>query len=322
MRTSIALSFLILWCSDFPLSELPPSDALSEEQRLTRQFMADVANLFVAREMELATLHAFIAEAHTAPLLLLGDEGVGKTALLAQFVQARAVTYPDALLLPVFFGLHYTTMTPVVHQILTALVRHFKLAAMIPEEPSAQLLLLASWLRHPPFATPAHPVVLVLDGLNVLNEHDDAGALAWLPPHHSPHFRLVLAAPHTRAHTHLARLYGDVLRELRVEVLPDVARRALVEATLTPLGKALSSAHTHALVSAPCAGSPLFLRAVLHQLAMHSSHTQLSATLDELVTVRDLGALFDVRLLSVVFFDLTYFPESTHLMGGPMWCSA
>lgn len=187
-------------------------------------------------------------------------------------------------------------MAPIVNQLLSHLIRHFALATTLPEEATTQLLLLSSWLRSPPFTT-ERPCVIVLDSLDALADDDGAASLAWLPPRISAHFRLILSSPSPRALVHVRQLYSS-LPLLSLPPLPDVARRSLIETTLAPLAKSLSSAHTHTLVTATCAGSPLFLRNVLHHLATLSSHDDLTATLDVLVRVRDLDVLYEVLFLS------------------------
>ena len=114
------------------------------------------------------------------PLVVLGESGSGKSALLANWALHYQQAHPDVQVLVHFIGAtaYSADWTRVVRRILGELRRRFGLTASIPDEPDALRNALAKWL---PMAAARGKIVLVLDALNQLEDRDSAPDLLWLP---------------------------------------------------------------------------------------------------------------------------------------------
>jgi hypothetical protein len=136
--------------------------------------------------------------------VVLGESGGGKTALLANWLARVRATDTAELVIE-----HYIGATPastdwaaMVSRILGEIDRHFDLGIEIPDKPDALRMAFAKGIYR---AAAAGHVILVIDGLNRLEERDQAPDLAWLPPEVPPTVRLVLSTLPGRALDELAR---------------------------------------------------------------------------------------------------------------------
>ena len=123
---------------------------------------------------------------------MLGESGLGKSALLANWALRYRATRPGELLL-----LHFIGATPasadwaaMVRRILGEFNRRFELNIDIPDKPDALRATFANALS---MAATKGRVILILDGLNQLEDRDQAPDLVWLPPVLPAKVRLIVS---------------------------------------------------------------------------------------------------------------------------------
>eukprot|EP00741_Cyanophora_paradoxa_P017032 tig00020951_g16451.t1 len=238
------------------------------------------------------SLCAYCAAGGPEAMLVTGDGGCGKSALLANWWREWAATRPDDLALVHFVGASQSS------SLLASLARRLS-EEVCARWPHADPLdhrgsdadvagRLAAWLDRGAREWPAR-VVLAVDGLDQMLGDAAATGLAWLPHAAGPRLRLVLSAlPGPALEAAAARPH------LRLELRPLTLerRRRLAGDALALQGRALSGEHLERLASAaPCANA-LFLTVLLEELSNMSVHANLDADLWTLLDCGEPVALY------------------------------
>lgn len=217
---------------------------------------------YVERQALFQALDAQVAGAGL-PLVVTGEAGVGKTALLANWVgrwQAQQGDRPFVVQHYVGAAVASNDWATMLRRVLGELGRHFDLRLELPDHPIALWRAFATGLRE---AAAKGRVVLLLDGLDQLDPHGPAQGLAWLPLELPAGVRLIVSAAPGRALDELERRKWPTLA---VEPLAVEDRRTLVARVLGAAAEALAPAAFEQLVTAPQAANPLFLRTLLGEL--------------------------------------------------------
>ena len=191
----------------FPEAVAP--DPFTQTQRLHEAYARERRGLYVGAGPYLGALDAWSAEAAPPPLLVTGASGGGKSALIANWVQAWRAAHPDG-----FVFEHYLAASPdsadplsLLRRLLESLDRWRGAEAASPPG-DADLAALADMLEARLAASAAAadrsgaPVLIALDGLDALSE---AQELLWLPTA-APFVRLVASSlPGSAAEAALGR---------------------------------------------------------------------------------------------------------------------
>jgi tetratricopeptide (TPR) repeat protein len=257
----------------FPEGSQP--DALAREVADHEAFARSRARVYVERPALFAALDAH-AVGDGPPLVVLGESGGGKSALLANWVK-RKREQNDAP----FVIQHHIGATPantdwaaMCRRVLDEVSRRFDLKLEIPDEPEALRAAFANGLYR---AAAQGRVVLVLDGLNQLEDRDQAPDLVWLPPELPPDVRLVLSTLPGRSLKALAERGWPTLT---VDLLSVEERRELIPKYLKQYSKELSPARTERLAVAAQTASPLYLRTLLEELRQWGDNDSLDDRID------------------------------------------
>lgn len=206
------------------------------------------------------------------PLIVTGGQGAGKSALLAHWSSIyRARNSTDLVLT------HFVGATPLssdweamLRRLIGELQRHCGIEEKIPEGPDALRGAFAKSLHM--VAVPSR-VVLLIDGLNQLDDRDAARELMWLPRDLPPTIRLVLSTLPGKA---LDELENRGWPRMEVEPLTANEREQLIVRYLMQLyGKTLDPSLIAHLTAAPQATNPLFLRAILEEMHIHGDRDTL-----------------------------------------------
>ncbi len=120
-------------------------------------------------------------------------------------------------------------------------------------------------------------MILILDALNQLEDHQGALDLVWLPPVVPPRVRLIVSSLPGRPLTALRERGWPTLE---VEPLEPEERERLIVAYLAQYTKQLSPDRVARIVSEPQAANPLYLRALLEELRVFGVHEELDARID------------------------------------------
>ena len=177
------------------------------------------------------------------PLVILGESGSGKSALLANWIHRYRQAHPDAIVLEHYIGATPTSAdwASMLRRIMGEFKPRFGIGEEVPEHPDALRSAFPNWLY---MAAAKDRIVLVLDALNQLEDREGAHDLLWLPPVMPENLRLLVSTLPGRALDEITRRDWPVFK---VEPLDVDERKELIRQFLFGYGRQLSPARPYAL---------------------------------------------------------------------------
>ncbi len=269
----------------YPQDETP--NPLDREALLHDTFAALRAQVYVGRQDYFERLDEH-AGGDGPPLAILGDSGLGKSALLANWVAAYRAAHQETFVFAHFIGASPASAdwTALARRLIGELNRHFGLALAVPDEPLALRQAFDVALRT---TGAVHRLVIVLDALNQLDDREQAPDLPWLPCDLLPRVRVI-------ASTLPGRSLDEIVRRgwptLTISPLQRDEREHLIEDYLHRYAKALDVPQVLRIVDAPLSGNPLFLTALLEELRVWGVYETLDDCISNYVTSPDIQELF------------------------------
>lgn len=249
----------------FPIEDVP--DPLDRDAAEHEAFARSRCGVYIGRPEYFPQLDAHAA-GDGPPLVLLGESGGGKSALLANWVSRHRQAHPDELVLMHFIGAsaYSSDWAAMLRRILGEFKRHFQIDLQIPDKPDALRALFANALH---MAAARGRVVLVLDALNQLEDRDGALDLVWLPPVIPANVRLIVS---TLPGPTLKDLQTRSWPTLQVQPLQPAERQQFIVDFLAQYRKTLATDLAARVAAAPQTANPLFLRALLEELRLYGDH--------------------------------------------------
>jgi tetratricopeptide (TPR) repeat protein len=273
----------------YPEESLP--NPLDREAAYHEAFAASRAGVYVGRQEYFDLLDAHI-KGDGAPLVLLGESGSGKSALLANWVTRSQVHVPTQG--QPFVIMHFIASTPqstdwasMLRRIMGELGRMFDIHPPLPNEPAALRLAFANLLH---LVAAKGRVVLILDALNQLDDRDGALDLVWLPPEIPANVRLVLSTLPGRP---LDDLEKRGWRTFTVQPLQLTERLRFISEYLGQYRKALLLSQVERIAAAGQTSNPLFLRLLLEELRVHGDHFTIDRIIDRYLAAPSLDSLYE-----------------------------
>ncbi len=264
-------------------SELTP---LERDRMAHDAFAAARTRLYLSRPDDIAQLEAHAADMTTTALIISGESGCGKSALLANWATDYRAQHPDIGVIWHFTGCNAdsTDGSRLVQRVLAELKAHFDWDDALPE-PDAINAALPEWL-----ARVSKPVILILDGLNQLED----AKLNWLPEFIPAPVRLfVSAAPGAVLNSLQLR---DGWQNLTVALFSRSERADFSQQYLDNYGKTLKPAEFDRLAKAPQTANPLYLQVLLEELRAIGDYRHISAQIQNLLQAADPAVLYQHSL--------------------------
>jgi nephrocystin-3 len=253
----------------YPEDQVP--DPLVQERQRHEAYAKSKLFGCIDRPAHMAALEAFVDRADTGGkgLVVTGESGGGKTALLAAWARDWAKDNPDAFFFQHYFGATPESASPegFLRRLMGELRQRFGFTDEMPSNTEKLRDALPVWLAQ----TPADvQIALVLDGLNQVRGSEPDRRLLFLPVRFPPHITLVASA-----------LPGPALEALRkrgwsVHEVPKATEEEadamaaeyfrLLGRHVDADGQPINTALRRQLVASPGTRNPLFLRTVLEEL--------------------------------------------------------
>lgn len=242
------------------LAQLEALDPLDVERETHARFAADRCAHLVGRADVLATIAARRAQANR-PVVVWGAAGSGKSAILAATGRAATNGEPAAVVVCRFVGA--TPASSVGPQLLRSIWaeidREYGVAG--PGAPGDDTVLLSRFPEQLRLATAERPLLVLIDGLDQLPDHDPVRRLTWLPDYLPQHAWVAVS---TRPGAELDRLRGRLDADQVVEVpgLSPEEGAELLDHWLGSGGRTLQADQAAAVLTAfeSSGGLPLHLR--------------------------------------------------------------
>ncbi|MCA9086481.1 MAG: DUF4062 domain-containing protein, partial [Planctomycetaceae bacterium] len=293
-----ALAEIVRKQLDELIDRLYPEDQAPDP--LAQERLAHVAHaknkLFacIDRPAHLTTLNAFATrtEHNGHGMVVTGESGGGKTALLAAWARDWSKNHPEDFIFQHYFGATPDSASPegFLRRLLGELKERFDITDDIPADPEKLRDALPVWLAQASArissrategreASTPERIVLVLDGLNQVQGSEPDRRLNFLPRHFSPHIVAIVSA-----------LPGPALDALRergwAEHELPLADEAEVDAMVGEYfrihgrhvdteGRPLQTKLRQQLVAATGSRNPLFLRTLLEELRQFGNFEEL-----------------------------------------------
>jgi len=273
----------------YPIDDRP--DPLDQEAAEHEAFAQSRSRVYIGRQEYFDWLDQHAA-GDGQPLVVLGESGSGKSALLANWAMRYREQHPDDLVLMHFIGAspYSADWAAMVRRLLGEFQRKLGIEREMPAVPDELKSALDDWL---PYVAASGRVVLILDGLNQLEDRDRAQELVWLPRVIPPNVRVILST-----------LPGKTLEELgrrgwpttTVELLKRDERLELIKRYLDQYTKALSAEHELRIAEAEQTSNPMYLRVLLDELRLFGEHKLLEHQIDRYLSAEDCVELYDAVL--------------------------
>ncbi len=210
------------------------------------------------------------------PLVVTGDSGSGKSALLANWVARVRGTRPDVAVVEHYCGAgaDAADWAAMCRRIGGELEAATGVELELPSNRSALLPAFRGALHRIPAA---HKVVIVVDGLNQLEDREAAPDLSWLPDELPDNIRLVISTLPGRP---LAEARRRGWAESKVGPLQQPETAELIRRYLSLYRQGLDEGLVQRIVATPQTANPLFVRILLDELRVVGSFERLGEIID------------------------------------------
>jgi hypothetical protein len=299
----------------FPAGSQP--SPLERERHLHETFARSRARIYVGRPRLFGLLDQHVA-GHGPPIAVLGEAGVGKSALLANWGLRRHAPDQDAVV-PAgqVMLMHFTAASPasadwakMAQRIIAEIETHFESSQLpVPTDAPGLRDRLKDAFRVA--STKGRPVVII-DGLDQLEDRDGAPDLAWLPLQLPPNVRLIVSTLPGRPQEEWRRRGWSTIQ---VTPMDRGERATLIREYLGQYAKQLPAELMDNIAAAPQVGNPLFLRLLLEELRLYGDHNTLRRRLDELLEAHDIPSLYTLILSR---WEYDYQRDRPHLVAESM----
>jgi len=271
-------------------------DPLDRETVEHDAFAQSRFSVYIGRDEYFDRLDEYI-KSDSQPLVVLGESGSGKSALLANWVATYREEHPDELVITHFIGAtpYSADWAAMLRRIMGEFKRRFDIQQDIPAEPDKLRSAFANWLHMASAAAEkkSEKIILILDALNQLEDRDQAPDLVWLPPFIPENIRLILSTLPGRP---LDDLKKREWPKMIVEPLDDSERMQLIQDYLAQYRKTLSDPRVEKIASAEQTDNPLYLRALLDELRLFGVHQHLDRAIEHYLSSESIPELYEKML--------------------------
>lgn len=277
--------------------EQEPPDALQREGQRHSDYRRSRTGLYLGGAAAIEQLERWIAEGEQR-ILITGESGAGKSALIANWLEAHLRSYPQDLVHAHHLGCtnDASAVRPLLGRLIDTasqlLVEEQQISRPIevPQDwwelvfkVGEVFALLSSWCQKQGCRW-----ILVVDGLDRLAE-DDQQALPWIPTTIPPGIHVVASSLDCPARSILQdRQY----RTHEIGPLGKAEQQQLIERYLSRYTKQLESGLQQKILEHKLAGSPLFLKVLLEELRQCAWFDTLADQLETYLAAETIDGLY------------------------------
>ena len=269
----------------YPQEQLPTP--LEAERLAHRNYARDRCQSYIANQSDLDRLNSHLKNKNHTPLIITGESGLGKSALLAYWLCQKQVQNTECFFIEHYIGIAGDAdPVSVLRRIIAEIKYRTGDAEDMPSQPDDVVRDFPLWLAR---VRANDPLLLILDGLNQLEQEQ----LNWLPSFWPDTVSAYISViPGEQLQTLTERDYPV----FTLQGLETDRRQQLIENWLATYRKALSREQVSQLINAPQTQNPLFLRTVLEELRIFGYFEQLDNRINSLLSAQNPAELFALVL--------------------------
>jgi tetratricopeptide (TPR) repeat protein len=261
---------------------------LEAERLLHEAYAIDRSLAYLPSARDTGAMDAYIQsrkqDASTPPLVIGGESGLGKSALLSYWLYNNQQAHPTQFLIQHYTGVSGdATPTSVLRRIMLEIKDRNKEQDEVPTKAEYIVKDFPLWLAK---IHEDDPLLLAIDAINQIEGNN----LNWLPSFIAPNVTLIVSA---LPGTHFDQLKQRNWQIHTVEPLDNARRKTLINNYLQKsYSKSLSDAQINTIAEAPQSANPLFLITLLEELRVFGVFEKLDALIAGYLQAPDPAALF------------------------------
>lgn len=274
----------------YPKEGIP--DPLTKEACNHEAFAMARRKTYIGRPYYYSVLEAY-CDHGGKPVLLLGDSGSGKSALIANWVEHRRKTHPDD-----FIFTHYIGGTPDSSDHIKLILRLMKEikkwtndSTDLPKNEQEAKRDIGLWLSKARSSAEHKKVkaIVIFDAINQLEDREHSKQLGWLPIElFKNSLKLILSTLPNETNNAIVK-YG--VEVLRIEPLTIDERIIFIQQYLNRYGKKLDEKKLLNIAKSTQSSNPMFLILLLDELRISAVHDTIDKKLTEYLRSDDISAL-------------------------------
>lgn len=260
---------------------------LERERTAQRAYINSRHSHFAGREKELEYLDTF-ARSTSSHLVITGDSGMGKSALLANWIK-RNENNDDFNLAYHFVGNSFTgnNYESVLHHLCDEIYDIYQIekGPNRQEKPEEEAQRLVSEV-----ASHQKPLIVIIDGINQIMAPKDEKLLLWLPAANNK-VKFIFTTLRDDPTMQAFERRGYEVRTL--EALTDEQRKHFTKIYLKRVGKSLDEEPLQRIIDDPENRNTLVLRTLLDELTCFGSYEHLNDRIDYYLSASGIPDFFD-----------------------------
>jgi hypothetical protein len=257
------------------LSQKREEDRLETERDYQENFIENRTRLFIGRKELLRKLHDYVNSDTAKILAVYGEPGSGKSSLLAKFYQE--ITQPGTIfIIPHFIGASpgSSSIVNLLRRMCEELKRRFGIEDEIPFETNKLHEAFWSFLEKTTGKT-----MILIDGLNQLDETEDAHSLYWLPRELKNNVKIIVSTLEGDTKEVLLKKTDE---SITVTPLTIEERREIIRLMPSVFCKTLEEGYINELLTKEETKNPLYLKVAIDELRVFGSFEKLGRMIEEL----------------------------------------
>jgi tetratricopeptide (TPR) repeat protein len=267
----------------FPAHKIP--SPLDKERFIHFAFMQAHRRVYISNPEQFNILTEYVRQPDGVPLVLTGESGCGKSALLANWAAEYSGENPNAFIIIHNIGITSTGNDHLdfIWRVCSEIKQRYSLPDEIPSTAEQLEAKFPLWLAR----VRGERLIILIDALDKLNGSPEQ--LRWLPDYLPPHIRLIVSAVESQE---LDILRSRHWREFKLSPLTKKERSMIVKQFLAGFGKSLSPQQRNKIADNEKTANPLFLRTLLEELRIFGLFEQLDQQISLYLTAKDIPDLF------------------------------
>jgi tetratricopeptide (TPR) repeat protein len=230
------------------------------------------------------------------PLVVFGESGMGKSALLANWSNRFHQHHPESILITHFVGCSPASSNygGLIQRIMRELLVQVRDGSTnVPNETQAAIEEFPKFLEDTLARNKRSQLVLIIDALDNLDDRENALDLLWLPATFPKNVCVVLSvAPGKVAEGLQRRKYPT----LAINPLEEAERKALIRMLLDVNSKKLSAKQELQIAHYQQCGNPRFLRVLLDDITVWGQFEQLDTKIARDLKASTTSELYEILL--------------------------